>query len=230
MPAGTTITTERMMTAEPFPLALLAWLSPAFPVGGFAFSHGLEWAVETGDIADAASLAGWLGDLLKSGPFRNDAILLAEAHRSPAKVADLNELALALAGSAERRLETTAQGNAFLATIAAAWNETLLMRPSGDVAYPVAVGLVTAARGFNPLVSLEAFLLATLSNLVSACVRMSVIGQTDGQRVIASLLPAIRQTAAEASAANLDDLGGSAFRSDIAAIRHETQSTRLFRS
>ena len=230
MPAGTIIIMEWTMTAEPFPLALLAWLSPAFPVGGFAFSHGLEWAVETGDIADAASLAGWLGDLLKSGPFRNDAILLAEAHRSPAKIADLNELALALAGSAERRLETTAQGNAFMATIAAAWDETPLSKPPGDVTYPIAVGLVTAARGIDPVASIEALLLATISNLVSASVRMSVIGQTDGQRVIASLFPAIRRTAAEASAATLDDLGGSAFRSDIAAIRHETQSTRLFRS
>ena len=235
VPATTTttiITATTNMATEPFPLALMAWLSPAFPVGGFAFSHGLEWAYETGDISSAQTLSGWLEDLLRSGAFRSDAILLAHAHQAATEtaVSELNELALALAGSAERRLETTTQGNAFLLTIGAAWNDVSITKPAGDVAYPIAVGIVTAARGIALLPALEAFLLATISNLVSASVRMSVVGQTDGQRVIAGLLPAIRKTAEVASTATLDDLGGAAFRSDIAAICHETQSTRLFRS
>src|SRR5271154_1610726 len=60
-------------------LPLLIWLSPAFPVGAFAYSHGLEWAVEAGDVVDARSLEAWLVDLLGFGAPRSDAILFAAA-------------------------------------------------------------------------------------------------------------------------------------------------------
>jgi urease accessory protein len=61
-------------------------------------------------------------------------------------------------------------------------------------------------------------------------VRLGIVGQTDGQRVTAALIPEIQSVAAFAHCATLDDLGGAAFRSDLAALRHETQYTRLFRS
>jgi urease accessory protein len=66
--------------------------------------------------------------------------------------------------------------------------------------------------------------------LVSAAVRLGPIGQTDGQRILAALMPTIRETAKRASDSTLDDLGSAAFRSDLASLRHETQYTRLFRS
>lgn len=228
--------TERGAFAE---LPLLLWLSPAFPVGAFAYSHGLEWAVEVGDIVDAASLRDWLEDLLKFGAPRNDAILFALAFRAAiggdwADLTQVNELAIALTGSAERRLETLAQGGAFLAAFRGAWRRPALDRwpeaASEPVAYPVAVAFGVAGHGLELAPCLEAFVLSLIANFVSAVVRLGPIGQSDGQKVLASLLQEVRRVAGEASRAGRDDLGGCAFRSDLAAIKHETQYSRLFRS
>ncbi len=220
-------------------LPLMIWLSPAFPVGAFAYSHGLEWAHEAGDVRDAATLDAWLTDLVAHGAPRNDAILLAAAHKAAEagdwpEVARLAELAAALATSRERHLETTQQGNAFIQAARASWPcaplDRLAQAWRGDVAYPVALGVAAAGHGVPLLATIEAFLAAFVSNLVSAAVRLGVVGQTDGQRLIAALLPAIDEMARFAHDATLDDLGGAAFRSDLAALRHETQYTRLFRS
>ncbi len=216
-------------------LKLFAWLSPSFPVGSFAFSHGLEWAVDAGDIREATDLRSWLDDLLHQGAMRADAVLLAATWRDPACVLPVNELALALAPSAERRLETSAQGNAFLAAVLAAWPTPLLERlrdalEDGDIAYPVALGLAAAAHHVPLRATLEASALATIANLISAALRLGVIGQSEGQRSIAHFLPTIGRLAGWAETAGLEDLGTCAWRSDLAAMRHETQYSRLFRS
>jgi len=101
---------------------------------------------------------------------------------------------------------------------------------SEPVAYPVAVAVAAAGHDIPLEPALEAFGLGFVSSLVSAAVRLGIVGQTDGQRVTAALVPQVRRLAASAIEASLDDLGGCAFRSDLAALRHETQYTRLFRS
>jgi urease accessory protein len=221
------------------PLPLLVWFSPAFPVGAFAYSHGLEWAHEAGDVTDAGGLEGWLADLLGQGSARNDAILFAEAYRAAgaedgSRLRGVAELAVALAGSAERRLETTQQGNAFVTAVAKTWpcDAVRLLAEAwpGPVAYPVAAGVAAAGHRISLGSALEAFALGFVANLVSAAVRLGAVGQTDGQRVTAALVPAVRDLAAKAAELTLEDLGGAAFRSDLAALRHETQYTRLFRS
>ena len=220
-------------------LPLLVWLSPAFPVGSFAYSHGLEWAHETGDIVDFETCRDWIADILVHGSGRNDAILLTEAWRAVGENDDeslkaIIELSLALQPSSERYLESTMQGKAFLTTARAAWANDMLERVAagykGDLTYPVAVGLVSASYDMPLVDVLQAFLTAFVSNLVSASVRLGVIGQTDGQRVIAALLPLVEETAHGASNSTLEDLGSSVFRSDLASLHHETQYTRLFRS
>jgi urease accessory protein len=240
----TIITAASMDATAPEPdggslLPLLIWLSPGFPVGAFAYSHGLEWAVEAGDIVDARSLQGWLVDLFELGAPRSDAVLFSIAYRSAAAadwpaLMEANALAVALTASAERRLETTAQGAAFIAAARAAWDCEPLRRldeaPDKRIAYPIAVAAAASGHGLPLEASLEAFALAQGANLVSAAVRLGSIGQTDGQKILAALLPPIRALAREATHANLADLGGAAFRSDIAAMRHETQYSRLFRS
>jgi urease accessory protein len=221
------------------PLPLLIWLSPAFPVGAYAYSHGLEWAVEAGDVADAISLEGWLIDLLEFGAPRSDAILFSAAFRAAAaadwpELMEINALAVALTASAERRMETTAQGAAFVAAARGPWDCEPLRRlesaPDGRIAYPVAVAAAASGHALPLDMSLEAFILAQAANLVSAALRLGPIGQTDGQKILAALLPRIQVLAHEAQTAGLAGLGGCAFRSDIAAMRHETQYSRLFRS
>src|SRR5512134_2240927 len=98
---------------------LLAWMSPAFPIGGFAYSHGLEFAIEDKQVTDAATLRQWIEDVLTRGSGWNDAVIVARCWDEDADA--LNGLALALAGSRERYLETTSLGNAFMQA-AAMWN------------------------------------------------------------------------------------------------------------
>ena len=219
-------------------LPLLIWLSPAFPVGAFAYSHGLEAAVEAGDITNAATLQAWLDDLVRYGSLRADALLVACAWRAAmagdmAGVIEINDLTLALAPSKERHLETTGQGNAFVTAVQASWPSDLmgeLAQGAEPVAYPVAVAVAAAAHGVPLPALLDAYLVAFAGNLVSAAVRLGPVGQTDGQKIIARLVPALREAAQMAASGTLDDLGSAALRSDIAAMRHETQYSRLFRS
>jgi urease accessory protein len=218
-------------------LPLLIWTSPAFPVGAFAYSHGLEWAHEAGDVVGAPSLEAWLRDLLEHGSPRADAILCAQAYRAAddaPRLAELAGLAVALSPSAARRLETITQGNAFLQVCAASWPcPALAAYGTLDVEatpYPIAFGLLAAGHGLPLGEALQAQTLGFVQNLVSAAVRLGAIGQTGAQQVVASLLPAIEARARAAEGETLDDLGAAVFRADLGALAHETQYTRLFRS
>jgi urease accessory protein len=232
MPAGIIIITmTEQVIAMPgaMLLRLLAWLSPAFPTGAYAYSHGLEWAVEHRDIIDGETLRDWLADVLVRGSGRNDAILLRHAHRVAADsdaLRQIAELALAIAPSRERRSETLDQGAAFVAA-AGPWHPPAL--PS-QIAYPVAVGALAGHHGIPEGSTAAAYLQTFVTNLISAAVRLVPLGQSAGLRVLAALEPTVLQVADASHDATLDDLGGCAFRSDIAAMLHETQYTRLFRS
>ncbi len=231
------MTPEGDALSSPALYRLLAWLSPAFPVGAFSYSSGIEWAVEAGDIKDAETLKGWLGVMLAGGGGFCDAVLFVHAHRAVGDDKALRavaELAAAFAPSKERHLETTAQGNAFVEAARAAWPTPALERLKdiwdGPVAYPVAVAVAAAGHGIALTPALAAFLQAVAANWVSAGVRLIPLGQTDGQRVLAALEPTVATTAQHALKTALDDIGSSAFRADLAGARHETQYTRLFRS
>ena len=219
-------------------MPLMCWLSPAFPVGAYAYSHGLEWAVEAGDIRDEVSLASWLDLLLLHGVGRNDAILVASTHRAVNagrldELREVNEFALASAGAAELRLETAQQGRSFLETVAATWPHAGLdaaRRDLREVAYPVALGLAAALHSISAADTVRGYLTAFAGNLVSAAIRLAPIGQTAGQRVLACLVPRLFDLGEEVLDLGLEDVGGSTFRADLGSFRHETQYTRLFRS
>ena len=206
-------------------LALAQWLSPAYPVGAFAWSHGLETIIEAGEVSDADALGDWLDGLVHHGAGWSDAVILSAAHRGDAPDAELAALATALAPSRERRAETVEQGGAFARTTAALAGETAEPAP-----YPVAVGRAARVLSLPTAQVAALYLHGFTSNLVSAAVRFVPLGQTEGQRVLARLAPAIEASAREAGEAPLAALGGSAFRADIAAMAHETLTTRIFRS
>jgi urease accessory protein len=216
-----------MITPDPAPEAvqiLAAWFSPAYPVGSYSYSHGLEWAVETGWVRDRATLEAWVADLLEFGAGRNDAILLRLAHAAEDPAA-LGRLAAALAPSAERLLETEAQGAAFARTTAAAWGIALDPMP-----YPVAVGRAARLLGLPVDLTAVLYVQAFAAAVVSAGVRLIPLGQTDGQRITRALMPLARRVATGTDGASEGDLGSAALAADIAAMRHETQYTRLYRS
>ena len=228
-----------MSDAGPGLYRLMAWLSPAFPVGAYAYSHGIEWAVESGVIDDRDTLRDYIATILRDGAGRSDAILFAQAFRAAAsenaaRLRDIAELAAALPSSAERQLETRQQGLSFMAALRAAWPAPGLALYDAIVdmppSYPVAVGVAAAAHSIALAPALAAYLQAFAANLVSAGVRLVPLGQSDGQRVTAYLEAEVAAATRAALAAALDDVGSAAFLADIAAMRHETQHTRLFRS
>ena len=219
---------------------LLAWLSPSYPVGAFSYSHGIEWVVETGEVRDEETLRDWVNGLLAQGGGWNDAVLFTHAW-SAARDGDddalkeVCELAAAFASSRERRLETCAQGDAFLSVTEEAWPCEALarlraVRSDAGVAYPVAVAVAAAGHGIRLEPALAATLHAYAANLVSAGVRLIPLGQTPAQRIVAGLMATVEDVTARAPSTPLEDLGGMAILGDIASMRHETQYTRLFRT
>jgi urease accessory protein len=219
-------------------LLLATWLSPAFPIGAFSYSHGVESVIADGTIADASSLEDWIGFLIERGSGWCDAVLLAEAWRAVSaedeeRFAEVAELASALAPSRERQLETMNLGTAFLLAVSAGWPNKLIDRFKGldvPVAYPVAVGLAAAAHEIPLLSTLAGFLNSFAGNLISVAVRLVPLGQSEGLTVLARLQPLALATAERAVGSSLDDLGSAAILSDIASMRHETLHSRVFRS
>ncbi|HRK18109.1 MAG TPA: urease accessory protein UreF [Hyphomicrobiaceae bacterium] len=214
-------------------------LSPSFPTGAFAYSHGLEKAVENTWVTDRETLEAWLVDLIEVGSLSNDLVLVtatwqATTRQDWATLRSATAIAAAMQPSRERELEATQQGMSFLAQIETAWpyEGATWENVGADLVapYPVAVGYA-AARHAIPLVDvLDAFGLAFITNLASAAIRLSVIGQTDGQRIVAALTPRLLSASESAARATLDDLGSATWLSDLASLQHETQHTRLFRS
>jgi urease accessory protein len=217
---------------------MLAWLSPSFPIGAFSYSHGLESEAESSRVRNRTSLHAWISSVVARGSGRIDADLLRDAYQAAASddiraLDAANHRGLAYRATAELALETSAQGEAFLATCRAAWPEALLDRWAatlGVVCLPAVVGVATA-RAAIPLGSaLTGYLQTLAANLVSAGLRLGIIGQTDGQRILAALEPVIIEAAGAAIGRDRAEFGAATFAVDLASMAHETQYTRLFRS
>ena len=211
---------------------LLTWLSPAFPVGSFAWSQGLETAIGDGRIKVAADLKDWIGGSLAHGGLKTDAIILAHAHRGAGDAAVLQELAdlaLALTASSERTMETTLTGEAF-GIAARAWPSDVFARLPQPCPYPVAVGAIGGAQGIGLHELLSGYLTSAVHSQVSVAVRLVPLGQTAGLQVMAGLEAAVAVLVETAASASLDDIGSIAYGADIAQMRHETIGTRVFRS
>jgi urease accessory protein len=223
-------------------LRLQSWLSPAFPIGSYSYSHGIEWAVEAGHIHDRKSLVNWLEADLRYGSGRNEAIFFMEAWRCTmndtcGKLFEIAELAAAFRGTSEFALETSQQAASCLATLRRVWPDLFIESLSALLSelrvapvLSVVLGVRAARQSIPATLALPAFLQSYLANLVTAGVRLVPLGQTDGQLAIAELEPAVLAVAAQAEEATIHDLGSSAFMVDIASASHETQYTRLFRS
>lgn len=208
-------------------LTLTQWFSPAYPVGAFAYSHGLEWAVESGVVANIAGLEDWLTDIVQHGAGLADVRFLVAAYRAADgdEIAEIDAVCRAFAPSKERLMETGLQGVAFCKVTAEIWGQEL-----PDLCYPVAVGRAANLAQLPLGLTAGMFLQAIISNLVAAAQRLLPIGQTDGQRLIQNLSPCLLQVADIAVGGSLNDLSGTAFLSDIASMKHETQYSRIFRT
>ena len=213
-------------------MRLLTWMSPAFPIGAFSYSSGLEAAVHDRRVSDAASLEDWISLIISHGSLWNDAVLLVEASKragDEGELRELSELALAMAGSSERYRETLLLGQAFR-DAAKPWPVDVLERLPAEVPYPVAVGAIGAGNGIEIKSVLIGFLHSSASQLISAGIRLSVCGQSQGVAILAALESNVEAVAARAVASTLDDLGTAAIGAEISALRHEELHSRIFRS
>jgi urease accessory protein len=206
-------------------LRLVQMLSPAFPIGSFAYSQGLEVAIADGAVTDAATLREWVSDVLRFGTGRIDAALIAMAHRDYAVTDTLSDLAYAYSGSAGRARELREQGRAFSALVAG-----ITGTPQPDLPYPVAVGHAARSLSVTTGEVLSLWLMALAGQLVSVAVRFVPLGQTEGQVVLASLVPLAASLAVDLDAATSDDLSATTPGADLAAMRHETLDVRIFRT
>jgi len=238
IPGMSTITTTIMTTSTEL-YRLLAWFSPSYPIGAFSYSHGVEYAVETGQVANVATLVDWLGHILRHGAGWVDAVLLKEAHAAAddaARLDELADLATAWRGSAEMALESTQQGGSYLSVTRAAWGDSprldafAALRADKPVPLCIAVGVAAGAHGLAVDTVLAAYLHAFAANLVSAAVRLIPLGQTDGQRALAALMPVVDGVVSCALVCPLDQCGTASPMVDLTSMMHETQYTRLFRS
>ena len=219
-------------------LRLQSWLSPTFPNGAYSYSHGLEWAVEAGFVSDRQSLVDWLGADLCHGSGRNEAIFFSEAYRcaiedDTAKLTLVAELAAAYRGTSEFALESSQQASACLSMLRHVWPDRMLQTLAECQSQPVLAVILGArfAREEIPAcLALPAFLQGYVANLINAGVRLIPLGQTDGQRAVAELEPAVLLASQQGDGAALDDLGSAGFMVELSSMAHETQYTRLFRS
>lgn len=240
---GMTMGTGTTTMAEAALYDLLSWTSPAWPIGAFAYSSGLEWAVEAGDVRNRASTEEWIAELIAQGAIWNDAVLFVHAHRAAAagdreRLAHVAELASASLTGFERHLEATAQGAAFrriaIATASPTKLDLLADIPDEDLAYPIAAATLFACQGISPAAALTAWLHGVVANLVSAAQRLVPLGQTDGQLVLRALREPVFAAAARAELLPdgdpFDAMGSACLSAEIACMAHETQYTRLFRT
>lgn len=204
-------------------LSLIQWLSPAFPTGGFAYSHGLEQAMADG-ARDAAAVADWISDVLRHGGGWVDAVLLAQVLRGGDADA-LADTARAMAGSAERLTETMEQGRAFAATVWALGGVEQVARP-----LPIAVGVAARQLDLPTDEIIAHYLHAFAGNLISAATRFLPLGQAQAQTTLAGLHGLIAETATRAAHAGPEALATCSFGADLAAMRHETLDVRIFRT
>lgn len=207
-------------------LTLTQWMSPGFPVGAFAYSHGVEKAIAQGEIKDIGSLEEWLRDIIAFGSGQADVVILSAAyHATGHEIAEIDTTARAFAATAGRLLETDQQGGAFARTVDDVWGTDL-----GPLTYPVAVGHAASAKGFALDLTARLYLHAFTANLISAAVRLVPLGQTEGQALLANLATLIQETADEAKRTPLSHLSATCFAADIASMQHETLYSKVFRT
>jgi urease accessory protein len=217
---------------------LLAWSSPGYPTGAFGYSHGLEWAVESGAVHGPEDLFEYVSAVITRGGAWIDAVFFTHAWRAasaPARLDELARRAVAFRGSAETALESRQQGIAFLDVTRKAWPHPLLdafarRHAAAPVAHSIVVAVACAAHAIELAPALHAYLHAFAANLVSAGTRLIRLGQTQAQIVVAHLAPTIAEVSDRAQRTPLEDLGTSAPVLELCSLLHETQYSRLFRS
>jgi urease accessory protein len=217
-------------------LRLLQLVSPSLPIGGFTYSQGIEWAVESGWIRDRGDLDAWLSDLLH-GPLAQVDLPLLLRLQAATEARDREALATwidwlpASRETAELRAEESNRGRA-LADLLVAWGLEGAgdWRPELARSQAAAFAFAAAAWAIDPRVAATGYAWAWLEGLLLAAVKIVPLGQTQGQQVLLGLAGRIPLALERALTLEDDAIGASSPALAIASSRHESQYTRLLRS
>lgn len=217
-------------------LRLLQLVSPSLPVGGFTYSQGIEWGVDSGWLRNLGDLEAWLCDLLQ-GPLAQVDLPLLLRLQAAAQTRDLVSFArwidalLASRETAELRAEESNRGRA-LADLLVAWGleDADLWRPQLARSQAAGFAFAAAAWDIEPGAAATGYAWSWLEGLVLAAVKTVPLGQTQGQQALLRLASQIPRVLDQVLALDDDAIGASSPALAIASCRHETQYTRLFRS
>ncbi|MFS4581800.1 urease accessory protein UreF [Phaeobacter sp. C3_T13_0] len=213
-------------------LTLAQWFSPAYPVGAFSYSHGLEYAILSGDVRSGDDLKIWIETVLRDGGGFADALFLAAAYHAQNSdiLKQIDAQCRAFAPSLERLRETDLQGAAFCQITRTVWPQSIPTDSTAKLTFPVAAGHAAYTCDMPLHATTIMYLHAFVSNLVAAGQRLAPIGQSEAQTIIHALTPLCSEIADHASDGDLDRLSSTSFLADIAAMKHEIQHSRIFRT
>jgi len=217
---------------------LLRLASPGLPIGAYCYSQGLESALDAGLVRDADSAHHWLRDVLLGPVAHFDAALVAQAYRAAvsgdeAGVCAINARYLAARETAEQRLETCQMGYSLTTLLRALPEGEEMYWPAalgGTTTFPVAWALAAHRLGVAPAAATGAFVYGWLENQVLVLMKAMPLGHTAAQRLTSSLLPSLEEAARIAMSLPQGEFSNFAPMLGWAAMRHETQYSRLFRS
>jgi urease accessory protein len=213
-------------------LALLQLASPALPVGGYAYSQGLEAAISGGRVHDSESVRRWIGDLLTLVIARFEAPVWLRIHAAAlahddATLMHWNRELLAARETAELRAESRQMGASMLRLYPALG----LMPPAlEEPTYAATFAVACAQFDIGGEDGLAAYLWTWAENQVLVAVKSVPLGQQAGQSMLYALHANVQEAVEIAAGMTDDRLGSAAIGLAIASARHETQYSRLFRS
>jgi len=214
---------------------LLQLASPALPVGAYSYSQGLESAMESKIVRDAATASRWIGEVLELSVASMEAPVLSRLMHAWQRgdidaVRRWNAEFIASRETSELRGETVQMGYSLRRLLRDLDVPALELGAIDEVAYPTAFACAAAAWKLPVPDAIATYVFAWIENQVLAAVKCVPLGQTDGQRLMLDLGSRIAPLAERAIAMDDDDLANFAPGLAIASARHETQYSRIFRS
>ena len=203
------------------PLQILQiWFSSSFPIGSFAYSHGLEAIIDDNKIKNKDDVREYLEALLFYGSLRNDYIFLKSVYMGK----EINDLILASASSKERYIEMIDMGNSFRKIMKDSWE--LVLEENTSFVYCISKAALHFNIKFDDLIKF--YLQSYISNLINVCVKHIPMSQKDGQILNVNFIDQIQKFLDQSYQLTLKDIGTSFFIGDIFAIKHENLDSRIY--
>ena len=199
---------------------LQVWFSSSFPIGSYAYSHGLEALIDDKKIKNKDDVKEFLDALLFYGTLRNDYIFMKSIYKGE----EINQLILASASSKERQIEMIDMGNSFRKIMKDSWE--LSLPENTSFIYCLAKAGLHFDIKFDDLIKF--YLQSFISNLINVCVKHIPMSQKDGQSLNVIFINQIQEFLSHSDKLTLKDIGTTFFIGDIFAIKHEYLDSRIY--